>query len=127
MLSRLQALSPAFTRLDIGLPTALPVIPPKDGHGRALPSPQGVPRHVTRAIRVAGPLRSAGLLIPVVSSVEWARIGITLGGTRPVSLTSSRLMVSLEGVVHASEPPPEVGVAPPGTLTRSVSAVGAPP
>lgn len=127
MLSRLQALSPAFTRLDLGLPTALPVIPPRDGRGRALPSPQGVSQHVTRAVRVAGPLRSAALLIPVVSSVEWARIGVTLGDARPVSLTSSRLMVSLEGVVHASEPPPEVGATSPGVPTRSASTVGAPP
>lgn len=107
LLGRLQALSPAFTRLELGQPVALKVAPPRDRRGRVLALPPGVPRHVVRSVRAIGPLRSASLLAPLASSVEWSRIAVTAGGVRSPSLTSSRFVISFEGVLHETEPPGE--------------------
>jgi hypothetical protein len=112
LLGRLQALSPAFTRLELGRPVPLKVAPPRDRRGRVLVRPPGLPRHVVRSVRVTGPLRSAGLLAPLASSVEWSRIAFTAGDVRSPSLTSSRFVISFEGVLHETESPGEDPASP---------------
>ncbi|HEU0230571.1 MAG TPA: hypothetical protein VFR20_08360 [Burkholderiaceae bacterium] len=111
LLSQLQALSPAFTRLELGQPVALRITPPRDRGGRVPPRPPGMPRYVTRSVRIMGPLRSAGMLAPLMPSIEWSRVTLASSDVRAPSLTASRFVISFEGVLHESEPLDAEGVS----------------
>ncbi|WP_322994615.1 hypothetical protein [Castellaniella sp.] len=98
--SALQAVLPAFTALRVQGPKPLAVPPPRDADGQALPMPPDFPRLATRAVKVEGPLRSAGLLVPLSRAVSWHKAVVTHApGTRP-GLKSSRLVLHLEGALY---------------------------
>lgn len=101
LLSQFQALSSAFAQLDFGRSAALPVAPPRDG--RAISRPARLPRRALRPVRIAGPLRSAGLLPSISSFMEWSRVRLTLDDGRRPSVASSRFMIFFEGVLHEYE------------------------
>jgi len=103
LLSRLQAISPAFTQLQLGKSAALAVASPRDGHGVEIPRPAQVPRYFRRAVRIKGPLRSASLLPPHAASMRWEKIGIVLGDARQATLKTSRIMISFEGALYEVE------------------------
>ncbi|MGB6006831.1 hypothetical protein [Castellaniella sp.] len=98
--SALQAVLPAFTTLRLEAPQALLVPAPQDAQGRALPEPPDMPRLAYRALKVEGPLRSAGLLVPLAHSVSWHQAVLSHApGARP-GLKTSRLILHLEGSLY---------------------------
>lgn len=99
-LSRLQALRPGFSRLDVGSFRALPVIPPRDADGLAFAPPAELVRHGQRSLSLTGPLRSAETLLGVASHVAWQSLTLSVSGTARPTANLSALTLSLHGALH---------------------------
>jgi hypothetical protein len=122
-LSQLQALSAAFSRVSVGPSVPLALVPPTDREGRPVARPAGQPVYVSRTFQLTGPLRSGSLLTPLAASMSWTRVKLSLHDTAVPSLKSSRLVLTLEGVLY------EIDVPPTGPASRDapeLAAVGAP-
>src|SRR5690606_8509706 len=115
-LSRLQALRPGFSRLEVGGFRALPVIPPRDADGLALAPPSSLPRHGLRSFSLTGPLRSAETLLGVTPHAAWQSLSLSASGTGHPTASLSALTHSLHGAwyatrsetakIHRALPPP---------------------
>lgn len=99
-LSSLQAIQPAFTQVRIGKPVPLSMSIPIDAQGRAVPRPAGLSTYASRSVQLSGPLRSASLLVPQSASISWSKASITLREVDKPGLKTSRLNVSLQGVLY---------------------------
>jgi hypothetical protein len=122
-LSQLQALSAAFSRVSVGPSVPLALVPPTDREGKPIARPAGQPVYVSRTFQLTGPLRSGSLLTPLAASMSWTRVKLSLHDTAVPSLKSSRLVLTLEGVLY------EIDVPPTGPASRDapeLAAVGAP-
>ncbi|HWL27295.1 MAG TPA: hypothetical protein VNQ97_00165, partial [Burkholderiaceae bacterium] len=105
LLSRLQALGPAFSSVNVGKPLPLALAPPVDRHGTAIPRPAGLPVYLSRSFNLTGPLRSGSLLIPLAGSFSWTRAKLSLHDVAVPALKSSRLVLTLEGVLYETDIP----------------------
>ncbi len=102
LFSALQDLRPAFSHIHIGKPAPLLAALPKDrGPGQA--RPPGLAMPLRRPIQISGPLRSASLLPPVAASIFWNRALLALGDLAKPALASSRLTLTLQGVLYEME------------------------
>lgn len=100
LISELQAIKPGFAKLHISSSSALPVSAPMDAQGKALPRPANQPVYYRRALRIAGPLRSAAMLLPYTAHMAWDKAELVLGTTDRPTLTQSGLMLTLEGAIY---------------------------
>jgi hypothetical protein len=127
LLSQFQALRPAFASLSVGKSSPLALVPPLDHEGLPMARPSDLPIYLSRSFRVAGPLRSGSLLIPLAGSFSWTRAKLTLHDIPVPALKSSRLVLTLEGVLYETDdrpggsPPPH---APAVAVAETVAVVG---
>lgn len=122
LLSRLQSLAPAFTHLNVGTSRPLALVPPADHDGTPVARPPGVPIYLSRALRLAGPLRSGGLLVPMAGPMSWTRAQLSLQAMPVPALKSSRLVLNLEGVLYETDAPTS-SPASPDAHDRTVASV----
>lgn len=101
--SALQAIRPAFDRVQVDPPRPLPVATPRGADGQPLARPPGLPRHATRTLRIAGPLRAANLLVPLSAHVSWNRAVLSVAGPQAGHAGSSPLNLTLDGVLYEIE------------------------
>jgi hypothetical protein len=101
--SALQRVQPMFSRIALGTPTHLSILPPRDEQGRWLPAPQDLPRIQQRTISVAGPLRSFSLLPYESMAMSWTEVALVVQATRAPSVIESPLMVQLQGNIYELE------------------------
>ncbi|ANN71438.1 type 4b pilus protein PilO2 [Bordetella bronchialis] len=101
--SMLQSIRPAFARVALGAPAALPVAAPRDAHGNPLPAPPDMPRLRKRPLVVHGPLRSFALFTQSRTVASWTAVSLTLHGERGPDIAHSPLMAQLEGTVYERE------------------------
>lgn len=118
LVSALQRMLPAFLELRLEAPQPLPVSAPLDAEQRPIGRPPGVTGHQRRAVRVQAPLRSLVMLLPEAAHMSWERITLQVVDVEQPSLRSSRLRVSMSGVLYETE---DVAHAADGSI-----AVGAP-
>jgi hypothetical protein len=101
--SALQAIRPAFSRIVLGAPSALPIVPPRDEKGTPLPAPADLPRMRRRNVVLHGPLRSFALIARPPATASWNAIALDLHDDRRPDIAHSPLMAQLEGVVYERE------------------------
>lgn len=100
LFSALQEIKPAFSQMQIGKATPLPVSVPVDEQGRSLPRPPAMALYLSRPVHLAGPLRSSGLLLPHTASMQWNKAVLALRKVDQPGLKSSGLSLSLQGVLY---------------------------
>ncbi|MDN5844127.1 MAG: type 4b pilus protein PilO2 [Alcaligenaceae bacterium] len=98
--SALQAIRPAFTRVQVDPPRPLPIAAPRGPDSSPVARPSGLPRHATRVLRIAGPLRAANLLIPLSKHVSWNRAVLSVAGPQAGHAGSGPLNLTLDGVLY---------------------------
>jgi hypothetical protein len=98
--SALQAIRPAFSRIALGAPATLPIVPPRDERGSPLPEPADLPRMRQRNVVLHGPLRSFALFARPPASASWKAIVVDMHDDRRPDIAHSPLMAQLEGVVY---------------------------
>lgn len=101
--SSLQAIQPAFSRLQLGRPQPLAVAVPRDAQGKPVPRPEHLPTYITRQVRFEGPLRSASVLLPYAESISWKKITLSLHDAHAVDVRTSRLHVSFHGDLYETQ------------------------
>jgi hypothetical protein len=122
----LQAIQPAFSRLQLGRSQTLAVAAPRDAHGKPIPRPQHIQAYVARQVHFEGPLRSASVLLPYTESISWKKITLSLHDARTVDIRTSRLHASFHGDLYETQSGP-LEAAHSTALARSSSAVAATP
>src|SRR5690606_37955956 len=100
LLSALQGVKPGFVLMQTGRAVPVPVVAPKDEQGMAMPRPAGQAVYASRPLRIAGPLRSASLLLPNTHAMAWQQASLTLNPSASAGLTSSKLNLSLQGLMY---------------------------
>lgn len=115
LLSQLQALSPAFSSVNIGKSLPLALAPPVDPAGAPLGRPTGLPVYLSRSLHLTGPLRSGSLLIALAGAMSWTRVKLSVHDVAVPALKSSRLVLTLEGVLY------ETDINPDGPAPRDVT------
>ncbi|NYT85769.1 type 4b pilus protein PilO2 [Pollutimonas harenae] len=100
LLSALQGIRPSFLQMQIGQPVPIPLVVPKDQQGRPLPRPKEQMVYASRPVQIAGPLRSAILLLPNAETMSWLNASLTINQADKVGLTSSKLNLSLQGHIY---------------------------
>ncbi|MGB3290365.1 MAG: hypothetical protein WBA83_13925, partial [Burkholderiaceae bacterium] len=103
--SALQGVQGGFAQLRVGKALPLPVSAPLDGQGRPIARPAHLPAYASRPVQVIGPLRSAGLLLPHLSSVAWNKAVLTLRELKTPGARDSGLTLTLQGVLYETENP----------------------
>lgn len=103
LFSELQHIRPAFSQMVIEASQPVPVMAPVDESGQPLPRPDGLPRYYTRALRVQAPLRSLSLLLPNSEAMFWQAATLRLEPPVRPDLTSSRLHLTLQGVLYEQD------------------------
>ncbi len=103
LFSTLQAIRPVFGQMQLGKPALLPVAAPMDGQGRTLSRPPGMAAYLTRPVQFSGPLRSIGMLLPHAASMAWSKAVLTLHDIDQPGVKTSRLNLSLQGVLYEIE------------------------
>lgn len=98
--SALQAIQPAFSRLQLGHPALLAVLAPTDPQGKPVPRPKQLSSYVVRSVLIEGPLRSASVLLPYTESIRWKKVSLLLHDARAVDVRTSRLHVSFQGDLY---------------------------
>lgn len=106
LFSALQDIKPAFSQMQIGKPTPLPVPAPTDEQGRPLPWPSGMHRYLSRPVQLSGPLRSGGLLLPHTASMYWHKVMLAVRKVDQPGLKNSGLSLSLQGVLYEIDTDP---------------------
>lgn len=101
--SMFQRIRPAFSRMVIEAPRVLPVVAPVDPQGQPLAAPGGLPRFHARNLQLQAPLRSLNLLLPHCEAVFWQTVTLDLASRARPDLTSSRLNVTLQGVLYEQD------------------------
>ena len=99
-ISALQAIRPAFARVQVDPSRPVPVPAPRGVDGQPLVRPPDLPRYATRALRIAGPLRAAGLLVPLSTHVTWTRAALTISAPRTGHSGTGPLNLTLDGVIY---------------------------
>ncbi|HUH58463.1 MAG TPA: hypothetical protein VL001_00155 [Candidimonas sp.] len=100
LLSSLQAIRAAFAQLQFHGSVPLAVVAPRDARGSAIARPADMVVFMSRKIKINGPLRSGGMLLPYTSAIGWHKAVLTLGDVERPSLKRSRLHLSLEGALY---------------------------
>ena len=118
LFSSLQMIKPAFSRMELGKSQEMNVNAPRDQHGKAIPKPANLPLVKTRSVHIAGPLRSASLLLPYTAPIGWREISLTLRDAESVGLKTSRVNVSFQGVLY------ETGIGYSGGAGRAARTSG---
>lgn len=103
LFSALQALRPGFANIHFGKPAPVLTASPKDGQGRVPVRPADLHMPLHRPVHISGPLRSASLLPPLATSMSWNRAILTLGEQARPAVASSRLTLTLQGVLYETE------------------------
>lgn len=103
LLSTLQGMRRAFVQMQIGQPLPVPLSTPTDAHDRPLPRPKELAVYQSRSVHIAGPLRSASLLLSGVMPVAWQKATLSLGHTAQAGLNSSKLNLTLQGLIYETD------------------------
>lgn len=103
LFSSLQAIRTAFSQMQIGQSTRLPVPAPSDDQGQALPRPPNFTSYLSRPVQFSGPLRSASLMLPYTASIAWNKALLILRDVDKPGLKKSSLSLSLQGVLYETE------------------------
>ncbi len=103
LVSALQGMLPAFVELRLEAPQPLPLRAPLDAQQRPIGRPQGVTGYQRRTVRVQAPLRSLAMLLPETAHMSWDRITLQIAELDQPSLRSSRLRLSMSGVLYETE------------------------
>ena len=99
--SRLQSLEGAFSRMHLGPPERLHVVPPLDPEsGRPLPRPPHFPPLSRYPLEIEGPFRSFAVLTGV-DDVAWTSVRVAWTPATPIAIEQSPLNVTLKGEVRA--------------------------
>lgn len=101
--SSLQAIQPAFSRLQLGRPLPLAVAVPRDAQGKPVLRPKHLQAYTARQVRFEGPLRSVSVLLPYTESISWKKMTLSLHDARPVDVRTSRLHVSFHGDLYETQ------------------------
>ena len=124
--SFLQAIQPAFSRLQLGRSLPLAVTAPRDAQGKPVLRPKHLQAYIARSVRFEGPLRSASVLLPYTESISWKKITLSLHDARAVDVRTSRLHVSFHGDLYETQSG-SLDVAHTTAVAQSSSAVAATP
>jgi hypothetical protein len=103
--SAVQKLRGAFSDVQIGKTSPLPIPLPLDEQGKPLARPAQLLAYSFRSVQVSGPLRSAGLLLPHMSFIAWNKAVLTLRDVKAPSARESGLTLTLQGVLYETESP----------------------
>lgn len=93
LLSQLQHIRPAFSRLSLAEP-----IPLRSG----VPPSRYAPIF-SQGLSFEGPLRSLALLMSLDEALDWQRVSLTYQPQRQPSLKSSALQASIQGVIYVRD------------------------
>jgi hypothetical protein len=103
LLSSLQRMQTAFSRMEIGPSVSASIAPALDGKGLPISRPDGYPGYAQRRVAISGPLRSASLLLPHVAAMSWHRVALVLQDQEAADLRRSRLILTLEGMLYETD------------------------
>lgn len=101
--SRLQTIRSAFAHISIAAPKPLPINAPVNEQGQPIPKPSGLHEYRLRDIQIRAPLRSVSLLLPYCDAITWNKIVVGVDHRAVPDLITSRLNVTLQGVLHETE------------------------
>lgn len=94
LFSRLQAISKAFQRIDIGVSRPLEEQLPNDAA-----------HYLTRSLHIEGPLRSFSLLPPYAEGMGWSKAVLWHRPTYQLDAQNSQLVFSLSGALYETTMP----------------------
>lgn len=100
LLSELQRMQAAFSRMEIGPSVPASIVSPVDSAGLSIGKPDGYAGYAQRRVSISGPLRSVSILLPHVAVMSWRRLVLTLQEQDAPDLRRSRLFFTLEGTLY---------------------------
>lgn len=104
-LSALQAIQSVFSRVRVEPSRTLVVQAPLGGDQQPLARPAYLRRYSTRSVQIAGPLRSANLLIPLTTHIAWTKAVLSVDKKSTQGQSQNPLNVTLDGVLYEMEDP----------------------
>lgn len=103
--SALQAIQGALTRVRIERSQMLVVTAPLGVDRQPVPRPVHLRRYSTRSVQIAGPLRSANLLIPLAAHIAWSKAVLLIDKKSAQGRSLNPINLTLDGVLYEMDDP----------------------